>query len=124
MTRKHGWNRRSIQLAQPLVIEEVELVPSPSDLTTDQLNAYIRAKLIISGIDINLFPTAPDPVTGAPTQDQVLSSMRSFILNNPAAVNTWRPSDPSFPAADATKLALMLAAPLEYPSIAEAWTEE
>jgi hypothetical protein len=106
------------------MIEEVELLPSPSDLTTDQLNAYIKAKLIISGIDINLFPTTPDPVTGAPTQDQVLSSMRSFILSNPAAVNTWRPTDPSFPAADATKLALMLAAPLEYPSIAEAWTEE
>ncbi|WP_222853796.1 hypothetical protein [Fodinicola acaciae] len=88
----------------------------PADLSTDQLNAYITAKLVISGIDLASFPTAPDPVSGAPTQEQVLAALRSFILSNPAAINRWRP-----PAPD-PMLSQMLAPPLEYPSISEAWT--
>lgn len=98
-------------------------MPSPSELTIEQLDTYIKARLVIAGIDLSLFPTDPDPDTGAPTQTQVLSSLRSFILSNPAAVNTWRPAAPDAGGADATKLALMVAPPLEYPSIAEAWTE-
>ncbi|MDT4983132.1 MAG: hypothetical protein QOC94_3625 [Actinoplanes sp.] len=96
---------------------------NPSSLTTDQLNTFIKARLVISGIDLGLFPTTPDPATGAPTQDQVLASMRSFILNNPVAINTWRPTAPSASAADKPRLSLMLDVPLEYPSITEAWTD-
>ncbi|GAA2644892.1 hypothetical protein GCM10010399_93500 [Dactylosporangium fulvum] len=88
----------------------------PSSLSTDQLNAFVVARLAISGVDINLLPTTPDPVTGAPTQAQVLASLRSFVLNNPAAVNGWRPGDGD-PAQSQ-----QLAPPLEYPSITEAWT--
>lgn len=87
----------------------------PADLNTEQLNAYIKAKLVISGIDLSLFPTTPDPVSGAPTQDQVLAALRSFIQSNPAVVNRWRP-----PAPD-DMLSQMLVPPLEYPSITEAW---
>ncbi|MET7401951.1 hypothetical protein ABZS66_51560 [Dactylosporangium sp. NPDC005572] len=87
----------------------------PSSLSTEQLNAFIVARLAISGIDFNLLPADPDPATGVPTQTQVLSSLRSFLLANPAAVNGWRPS------ADAA-LGQQLAPPLEYPSITEAWT--
>lgn len=94
---------------------------SPKDLTTEQLNAYVRARLVISGIDIGLFPTTADPVTGAPTQDQVLSSLRAFILSNPAAINTWRPVTPQGAGDNAVMLSQMLSPPLEYPSITEAW---
>jgi hypothetical protein len=96
---------------------------NPSSLSADELNAFIKARLVISGVDLNLFPTDPDPVTGAPTQSQVLASLRSFILSNPAAINTWRPKVAGAPAADQAKLALMLDPPLEYPSISEAWTD-
>src|SRR5215470_5221801 len=92
----------------------------PSSLTTEQLNAFIIARLTISGIDINLLPTEPDPVTGAPTQTQTLNSLRSFLLNNPAAINGWRPTATG--PADPDALSQELSPPLEYPSITEAWT--
>lgn len=95
---------------------------SPATLTTEQLNAYIQAKLAISGIDFALFPTVADPVTGAPTQDQVLASMRQFILANPASINRWRPAVSGAAPDNADMLSQMLAVPLEYPSISEAWT--
>lgn len=94
---------------------------SPSALTTDQLNTFIISRLTVSGIDLSLLPTTPDPVTGAPTQAQVLSSLRSFVLSNPTAINAWRPAAPAG-GADPTALSQELAPPLEYPSITEAWT--
>jgi hypothetical protein len=93
----------------------------PSTLTTDQLNALITSRLILSGIDLSLLPTTPDPVTGAPTQTQALASLRSFLLNNPPAINAWRPAVPSG-GADPNALSQEMSPPLEYPSITEAWT--
>lgn len=98
----------------------------PSALTADQLNTFITSRLVLSGIDLSLLPTAPDPVTGAPTQAQVLSSLRSFVLSNPVVINAWRPSPPAGAAdatVEATALSQELSPPLEYPSITEAWTE-
>jgi hypothetical protein len=92
---------------------------SPSSLTVDQLNALIIARLAVSGIDLSLLPETPDPVTGAPTQAQVLASLRSFLVNNPPAINSWRPAAAG-PDPDA--LSQELSPPLEYPSITEAWT--
>src|SRR5215470_6309093 len=74
---------------------------SPASLTTDQLNAFIVARLAVSGIDLNLLPTTADPVTGAPTQAQTLASLRSFVLNNPTAINAWRPAPATTTDADA-----------------------
>ena len=91
----------------------------PSTLTTDQLNTLITSRLILSGIDLTLLPTAPDPVTGAPTQAQTLASLRSFLLSNPGAINSWRPTASG---ANAAVLSQELSPPLEYPSITEAWT--
>jgi hypothetical protein len=87
----------------------------PSSLSTEELNAFIVARLAVSGIDLSLLPTTPDPATGAPTQAQALASLRSFLLGTPAAINGWRP------AADLAQ-SQQLAPPLEYPSITEAWT--
>ena|SRR5882672_6647011 len=95
----------------------------PAALTTDQLNTFITSRLVLSGIDLSLLPTAPDPTTGAPTQAQVLSSLRSFVLSNPVAINAWRPTPPA-DTVDAFRLSQELSPPLEYPSITEAWTGE
>jgi hypothetical protein len=94
-----------------------------SSLTTDQLNTYIASRLAVSGIDISLLPSSPDPATGAPTQAQALASLRSFVLSNPKVINGWRPA-PTGAAADAEILSQELSPPLEYPSITEAWTGE
>jgi hypothetical protein len=93
----------------------------PSTLTTDQLNALITARLILSGIDLSLLPTASDPVTGTPTQAQALASLRSFLLTSPPAINAWRPAAPAG-GADPNALSQEASPPLEYPSITEAWT--
>jgi hypothetical protein len=100
---------------------EVFVAVDPSSLTTDQLNTLIISRLVLSGIDLSLLPTAPDPVSGAPTQTQALASLRSFLLANPAAINGWRPSAPAG-GADPNALSQELSPPLEYPSITEAWT--
>lgn len=94
---------------------------NPSSLTTDQLNAFIEARLVLSGVDLSLLPTTPDPVTGAPTRDEVLASLRSFLLSSPPAINSWRPA-PVSSGVDANALGQELSPPLEYPSISEAWT--
>ncbi len=91
----------------------------PSQLTTDQLNALITARLALSGIDLGLLPTTADPVTGAPTQAQALASLRTFLVNNPPAINGWRPVAAG---TDPDALSQELSPPLEYPSITEAWT--
>lgn len=93
----------------------------PSTLTTDQLDALITARLVLSGIDLTLLPTSPDPVTGAPTQERALASLRSFLLSNPQAVNSWRPAA-AVTGADPNALSQDAAPPLEYPSITQAWT--
>lgn len=93
----------------------------PRTLTTDQLNTLITGRLVLSGIDLSLLPTTPDPVTGAPTQAQALASLRSFLLSNPTAINAWRPMPPAG-TPDANALSQEFSPPLEYPSITEAWT--
>ena len=95
---------------------------SPADLTDDQLNAYIRARLVVAGIDLAAFPTTADPVTGAPTQDTVLASLRSFVRSNPSAFNTWRPPADGATPREADIYSQDVYPPLEYPSITEAWT--
>lgn len=94
---------------------------SPQSLTEDQLNEFIMTRLAISGIDLTLLPSTPDPATGAPTQAQALASLRSFILSDPPAINSWRPQ-PAAGGADPSALSQELSPPLEYPSITQAWT--
>ncbi|HEY2041047.1 MAG TPA: hypothetical protein VGH11_00130 [Jatrophihabitans sp.] len=92
------------------------MTADPSMLTPDELDTFIKTRLVLSGIDLNLLPTSPDPVTGAPTQNQVLASLRSFVTSSPVQINAWRP------IAKSTPLSQELSPPLEYPSISEAWT--
>jgi hypothetical protein len=95
--------------------------------TDDELDALIKARLALAGIDLDQLPESPDPTTGSPTRDQAMEYLRTFLagaLSNgvrpggrPAAVNTWR-SPAGSPA-----LSQQLDLPLEYPSISTAWTE-
>ncbi|MEU6041475.1 hypothetical protein ABZ801_39410 [Actinomadura sp. NPDC047616] len=99
----------------------------PSD---DELDALIRARLALAGVDLDQLPESPDPATGAPTRAQAMEYLRTFLAGarsggtrtggRPGAINTWRP-----PATgeDAAALAQQAAPPLEYPSITTAWTE-
>jgi hypothetical protein len=98
--------------------------PSDDDLTT-----FITTRLALAGIDLGQLPAVPDPVTGSPTREQALESLRSFLAgplvdgartgSTVAAINRWRPA-PGGP--DAPALAQQLAVPTEYPSITQAWT--
>lgn len=92
---------------------------SAASLTADELTAFIKARLMISGFDLSLLPTTFDPATGVPTQESLLTSLRAFVLTNPGALNTWRPASGY---AEQDLYAQQVAPPLEYPSITEAWT--
>ena len=92
--------------------------------TDEELNTLIRARLALVGIDLTqLHPTAPDPVTGSPSQASVLSSLRTFLRGTVPAVSTWLPAVPAGDPADAARLAQQQAAPALYPSILTAWTD-
>lgn len=93
-----------------------------SSLTIDELETFITTRLIMSRIDLSQLPTVADPVTGAPTQAQALASLRSFVLATPEAINSWRPAAPAVSGVDPLILSQEVSPPLEYPSIAQAWT--
>ena len=93
-----------------------------SSLTIDQLNTFINTRLIMSGIDLTQLPTTIDPVTGSPTREQALASLRSFVLATPEAINSWRPVAAPVSGVDPLALSQELSPPLEYPSITQAWT--
>lgn len=98
--------------------------------TDDELDAFIKARLALAGVDLNQLPESPDPTTGSPTRDQAMEYLRTFLAGaksggtrtggRPAAVNTWRPPADG---ANGPALSQQLDLPLEYPSITAAWTE-
>ncbi|GAA5057697.1 hypothetical protein HNP84_000542 [Thermocatellispora tengchongensis] len=94
--------------------------PAPTDA---ELDAAIRARLAVLGIDLDQLPpgTAADPETGAPGRDTVLASLRSFMRGTVATLAAYR-----LPAPDGTGPAGEPAlsqqrAPMLYPSIATEW---
>ncbi|WP_328884713.1 hypothetical protein [Streptomyces sp. NBC_00299] len=89
----------------------------PQPPTKDQLDAYIRTRLVLAGFDLALLSELPDPDSGAPTRSQVLASLRSFVDSTPGAMSQWSP------AGQKPEYAQQASAPLLYPSIMEAWTE-
>jgi hypothetical protein len=93
----------------------------PQPPTTDELNAYIRTRLAIAGVDLGQLPTEADPVTGSPTQAAALSSLRAFLTSTPGALAGWTPTVTGQPA---PAYAQQSAPPVIYPSITTAWTAE
>lgn len=101
--------------------------PSDDDLTT-----LITARLALAGVDLDRLPKLPDPITGSPTREQALESLRSFLAgplvdgvrtgSTVVAINRWRP--PTAAGKDELALAQQEAVPTEYPSITQAWTDQ
>jgi hypothetical protein len=94
-------------------------VSEPQQPTDEQLDAYIRARLALAGVDLNQLPDSSDPTTGAPTRSQALASLLAFVKSTPPAIADWTPSASG---AWAAAYAQQASPPLEYPSITEAWT--
>jgi len=91
---------------------------APNPPTDDELNALIRARLALLGIDLDQLPpgTEADQVTGAPGQETALASLRSFLRSTVGPLAAYRFGT------DAA-LAQQTAPPLLYPSITHAWTD-
>ncbi|WP_329125682.1 hypothetical protein [Streptomyces sp. NBC_01465] len=85
--------------------------------TTKQLDAYIRTRLALAGVDLDKLPEVSDPATGAPTRAEALRSLRSFVASTPAALAGWG-------AEARPEYAQQASPPLIYPSITEAWTAD
>ena len=107
-------------------------LPTPSD---DELDALIKARLQLVGIDLGqLPPTTSDPETGAPSQATVLASLRTFLAGpgrsgervggTVRVVSSYVPPAPEGTSeADRNRLAQQVAPPALYPSIYHAWTD-
>jgi hypothetical protein len=97
--------------------------------TDAELNTFILTRLALAGVDLDQLAQQPEEKTGAPSREQALESLRTFVagpLQNgarpggtPAAIAAWSP-----PAQGewAAALAQQASPPLEYPSITTAWT--
>jgi hypothetical protein len=83
--------------------------------TDQQLNAWIRARLRLIGVDLDQLPETEDPETGSPTRAQALASLREFLRETIPAVSDWRPEeDPA--------LQQQVMPPVLYPAPHTAWT--
>jgi hypothetical protein len=86
--------------------------------TDAELDAFIRTRLALLGIDISvLSPTGPaDPVTGSPSQEGLLAGVRALLTTTAPQISSWLPPAPS------PEYAQQQAVPALYPSILQAWT--
>ncbi|RKS77689.1 hypothetical protein CLV35_1383 [Motilibacter peucedani] len=86
--------------------------------TDADLDAYIRTRLALLGIDISvLAPTGPaDPATGSPSQEGLLASVRGLLTGTVPQISPW------LPAATSPEYAQQQAVPALYPSILQAWS--
>jgi hypothetical protein len=75
--------------------------------TDAELDALIRARLQLIGIDITQLPLS-DPTAPA-DQTRVMSSLRSFLRSTPKAISDYSPSVQDHP-------------PVVYPGPFTAWT--
>jgi hypothetical protein len=90
------------------------MAPTPPP-TDHQLNAWIRARLRLIGVDLDQLPETEDPVTGSPTRAEALESLREFLREIVPAVSGWKPDDD--PA-----LQQQVMPPVIYPAPHTAWT--
>ncbi len=87
----------------------------PSDA---ELDALVRARLALVGIDLDQLPSgAADPTTGSPSREDALAYLRGILRGTAPVVSGWDPS-PQGPALDQ-----QVAPPALYPSIYQAWTD-
>lgn len=86
--------------------------------TEEQLDALIRTRLELIGVDLSDLPaTGPDPVSGSPSQADALEHLRSILTTTVPTISGWQPL-PSDPA-----LGQQVAPPALYPAQYTAWTD-
>lgn len=84
--------------------------------TDEELDAWIRARSRLVGIDLDQLPETADPVTGSPTRAEALASIREFLRETIPPVSDWRPeTDPA--------LQQQTMPPVLYPAPHTAWTQ-
>ncbi|MFI0813989.1 hypothetical protein ACH4TX_28330 [Streptomyces sp. NPDC021098] len=93
-------------------------------MDSDALDAYIRARLALAGVDIDQLPDVADPETGTPTRAVIMLALREFVATTPGALADWTPPTGGVGGALGAAYAQQEAAPLAYPSITTAWTGE
>jgi hypothetical protein len=88
---------------------------SPIQPTDAELDVMIRARLASIGIDLDQLPagTAPDPETGSPGRDSVLTSLRGFMRTTVLPLSAYRFG----PVENQAALGQQVAPPQLYPSI-------
>jgi hypothetical protein len=97
----------------------------PTPPTDDELNTMIRARLASIGIDLDQLPVTTDPVTGTPSLDSVLASLRSFMRSTVPTLAAFRLPPPGGTEPEqAAELSQQGPPPALYPSILTAWTEQ
>lgn len=85
--------------------------------TDEELDAWIRARLRLIGVDLDQLPETEDPVTGSPTRAEALESLREFLRESIPALTGWRPeADPA--------LQQQTTPPVLYPAPHTAWTRD
>ena len=78
----------------------------PSDA---ELDAHIRARLQLIGIDLNQLPVS-DPSAPA-DQTRVMNSLRNFLRSTPPVISAYSPSEQNHP-------------PVVYAAPFTAWTDD
>jgi hypothetical protein len=98
---------------------------APIPPTDDQLNTMIRARLASVGIDLDQLPATADPVTGTPSLNSVLSSLRSFMRSTVPTLAAYQlPGPDGTDPAQAAELSQQGPPPALYPSILTAWNDQ
>jgi len=98
---------------------------APVPPTDDQLNTMIRARLASVGIDLDQLPATSDPVTGTPSLNSVLSSLRNFMRSTVPTLAAYQlPGPEGTDPVQAAELSQQGPPPALYPSILTAWNEQ
>jgi hypothetical protein len=98
---------------------------APVPPTDDELNTMIRARLASVGIDLDQLPATSDPVTGTPSLNGVLSSLRNFMRSTVPTLAAYQlPGPDGTDPAQAAELSQQGPPPALYPSILTAWNEQ
>jgi hypothetical protein len=98
---------------------------APLPPTDDELNTMIRARLASVGIDLDQLPMMTDPITGTPSLNSVLASLRNFMRSTVPTLAAYQlPGPAGTDPNQAAELSQQGPPPALYPSILTAWNAE
>ncbi len=104
---RQGRRHLATPAAQAMTPSAQAATPAAHEVTDEELDAYIRARLVLLGVDLSVLPEQDD---GAPAdQARIMASARRFLRTTPGAIAAF-PLDALGPA------------PAIYPAELSAWT--